>query len=171
MANVIVRPGEFDFTFPATVPVEAPAGVVREWQVSEPFVAPPGAVLALPDEAAGGRWHAARPAPDGLLAFDRVVAPPEGARRATTLARTRLTTESPRTVRIDFGFSDDVSVFLNGVLLYSGVNGYSYNFPRRDGLITPDQASLYLALRPGDNELIFAVIDTFGGWGLMARVR
>lgn len=61
-------------------------------------------------------------------------------------------------------------MFLNGALIYSGVNSYSYNFPRRDGLITTDQATLHLPLRARANELIVAVSDSFGGCGLIGRL-
>jgi hypothetical protein len=73
-------------------------------------------------------------------------------------------------VPFQFGFSDDASVFLNGRLLYSGVNGYSSDAPRRDGVITPDQATVWLPLEAGRNELVVAVSDTFGGWGLIGRL-
>ena len=52
----------------------------------------------------------------------------------------------------------------------SARNGYSFNFPRRQGLITLDQASLYLQLNAGDNALVVAVTETFGGWGLIGRI-
>jgi hypothetical protein len=29
---------------------------------------------------------------------------------------------------------------------------------------------VYLPLRPGENELLFAVAEAFGGWGLEARL-
>jgi len=35
--------------------------------------------------------------------------------------------------------------------------------------MTPDDA-VYLPLRPGENELLFAVAEAFGGWGLEARL-
>jgi hypothetical protein len=35
--------------------------------------------------------------------------------------------------------------------------------------MTPDDA-VFLPLRPGENELLFAVAETFGGWGLEARL-
>jgi hypothetical protein len=169
VSNIVVKPNEVGYSFPAAKPVQAPAGSFEEWEVSAPFSAPEGAVLTLPVEVLRGTWQKATTEPDGLLPFDRVVKPPAGARRASVLARVRLNAPQPRRQRINLGFSDDVSVFLNGVLLYSGVNGYSYNYPRRDGLITIDQASLDLPLRAGENEVIFAVSDTFGGWAIMAQ--
>jgi hypothetical protein len=169
IANIVVRPDEFEHDFAAARAATVSPGLIREWEVSAPFVAPGGAVQTLPPDVLAGPWRPAATEPDGLLLFDRVIAPPEGARRATALARVTIPTTQARTLRLRLGFSDDVSVFLNGTLLYSGVNGYSYNFPRRDGLITIDQASLYLPLRQGLNSLVFAVSDTFGGWGLIAQ--
>jgi hypothetical protein len=31
--------------------------------------------------------------------------------------------------------------------------------------------AIYLDLAPGPNELVFAVAETFGGWGLAARIE
>ena len=55
------------------------------------------------------------------------------------------------------------------MLLFSDDDGYSFNFPRRQGLITIDQGTLYLPLTEGDNELVLVVTDVFGGWGVMGR--
>ncbi len=73
------------------------------------------------------------------------------------------------TRRFDLGYSDEVSVFLNGRLLFSADDSYSFDAPRRQGLITPDQASLYLPLQAGENELTLVVTDVFGGWGVIGR--
>jgi hypothetical protein len=37
------------------------------------------------------------------------------------------------------------------------------------GVMTVDNDALYLPLRRGENELIMAVSEAFGGWGLIAR--
>lgn len=34
-----------------------------------------------------------------------------------------------------------------------------------------DHDALFLELRPGENELVFALRDRSGGWGLVARVE
>jgi len=62
-----------------------------------------------------------------------------------------------------------VSIFLNGRLLVSDDDSYSFNLPRRQGLLSDDQLSIYLPLEEGENELIVAVTDRFGGWGLAGR--
>ena len=71
--------------------------------------------------------------------------------------------------RLKLGFSDEASVFLNGQILYSGDQHYSFNFPRQEGLIHLDQASIYLPLVEGENEVRIVISEVFGGWGVMAQ--
>jgi hypothetical protein len=71
--------------------------------------------------------------------------------------------------RLDLGFSDVATVFLNGRPLVRADAHYSYDNPRQEGLIHFGQATLFLPLAKGDNELAVLVADAFGGWGLMGR--
>ncbi len=61
-------------------------------------------------------------------------------------------------------------MFLNGRLLFYRNDGYSFDEPRREGLIGLDQATVYLPLRQGASELTLAISDMFGGWGVMGRL-
>ncbi|HYC33917.1 MAG TPA: hypothetical protein VEB59_16620, partial [Gemmatimonadales bacterium] len=63
-----------------------------------------------------------------------------------------------------------VTVFLGRRPVFAGDAHYSFDRPRQEGLIGLTQATLWLPLARGDNELLFAVTDEFGGWGLMARL-
>jgi len=77
--------------------------------------------------------------------------------------------ETLGSVRVSFGYSDRVRVYLNGQLIYAGNNGYGSRDYRYLGTIGYfDQ--LRLPLRAGFNELWFAVSESFGGWGIMARI-
>ena len=83
-------------------------------------------------------------------------------------ARAAIRSEQAQTKRLDFGFSDRAAVFLNGRLLYRGDDGYrsrDYRFLGSIGYFD----SLYLPLEAGDNELVVAVSEDFGGWGVQAR--
>jgi hypothetical protein len=167
-ANVVVRPGVFDFVFPEATPEPAfPPGIVREWLVSEPFVAPDGPVTALPAERS---WQKLETEPSGLLVLLRYVDRPERGKRATVLAKQTLTSAKEERVPFHLGYSDEVTVFLNGAPLFSADDSYSFDRPRRDGLIGLDQGTVYLPLRAGENELVLAVTDVFGGWGLMGQL-
>lgn len=105
----------------------------------------------------------------GLVAFDRhVERAAEGI--SAVAAGLSIRAAEPGRIRLDLGFSDDASVFVNGELVYTGKYGFSHNFPRRQGLITLEQASLRLPVRAGENRLIVVVSETYGGWGVMGRI-
>ena len=87
----------------------------------------------------------------------------------TVLARTTLRSPSERTAELAFGFSDRVAVYLNGRLLYQGDDAYQsrdYRFLGSIGWFD----RLYLPLAEGENDLILAVSEDFGGWGLQAKL-
>jgi len=102
-ANVVVRPDAADFVFPEMGAEPAPpAGIVKEWLVSEPFVTPEGPIIYLPP--AGG-WKKIETEPSGLLVLLRHIARPERGKRATVLAKLTLTAENEERVPFHFGYS------------------------------------------------------------------
>lgn len=167
-ANVEIRQGVSDFVFPdmGAEPV-APSGTVRKWLVSEPYVAAEGPVRELP---ATSGWKELETEPSGLLVLLRHIGRPERGKRATVLAKETLESSKEERVPLHLGYSDEVTVFLNGAPLFTADDSYSFDRPRREGLIGFDQATVYLPLRAGKNELVLAVTDVFGGWGLMGQL-
>jgi len=167
-ANVVVRPSEIDFDLSGVKAGETRAeGVVVEWLVSDPQVAPDGPVRELP--AASG-WRKVKADPSGLVVIGEQFARPDRRKRATALAKLTLTTAAETRVPFDLGYSDEVTVFLNGAPLFAADDSYRFDLPRREGLIGLDQATVYLPLRAGENELVLAVTEVFGGWGVMGRL-
>ena len=176
-SNVVVQPGHVPFDFAAALAADgAPAtavtdaGVIREWSVSKAFVPvdAPG-TPALPPASALGTFQTLTAEPGGLLPLDRHVRRAEGQRAAAAVARVTVRAAAAGTYTFDLGFSDVATVFLNGAPVFKGDGRYSFDRPRREGLIGFDNARLYLPLRAGDNELAIVITDTFGGWGLMGR--
>jgi hypothetical protein len=173
-ADVRIRPGETPYAFAPAPPPAPVAGLIETWTVGPAFVATDLTPTALAPAwlVPGARVRAES---GGLVELNRDIAMPEGlataagSRDVGTVARVRLTTRTARRVRLDLGFSDAATVFLNGQALFHGDESYSY-LGRRDGLIGFDQASVYLPLRAGANELAVLVTDHFGGWGLMGRL-
>ena len=169
-ANLVVRPGVVEYEFPEAEAAEPAAGRIASWQVSPAFAPPEGLMTELPDELLGGDgWRTVTANADGLVELERWVTRPEGVRRAAVLARLAVTAPEATTRRLYLGFSDEVSVFLNGRLLLADDESYSFNLPRRQGLLTSEQLSVFLPLEAGENELVLAVADRFGGWGLSGR--
>src|SRR6185436_17007696 len=107
--------------------------------------------------------------PNGVLVVGRHVK--RRAAQAVTVARlvVRAATAGPQ--RLYLGFSDYVTVYVNGRPIAGGDAHYSYDAPRQEGLITLSQSTIWLPLVAGDNEILFAVADGFGGWGLMGRLE
>ena len=166
-ANLRVTPGKTEGLIRAA-PASAPPGTVGAWEVSPALDPAEAASVPAPPRVPAEAWTRVDADPTGLVNLDRFVQSSSAGKRVAT----RLTLRSPdaRTVAFDLGFSDDAVVFVNGRPLFSGTQRYSYNSPRRDGLIGLD-TRLYLPLRAGDNELLVVVTDYFGGWGVMGRLE
>ena len=86
-------------------------------------------------------------------------------------ARTTINATRAETRRLLLGYSDDVSVFLNGTLLYRGRSAQAFRDPAFLGIVNPENDVLYLPLRQGENELMLAVSELGGGWGYIARLE
>lgn len=172
-ANVVVRPQvAFDFASAVAALPKAPAadGIVRAWSVSNAFVPKDSpAVPAMPAPDVLGDFQTLEAEPDGLLQLHRHVRMPEKSNVGAAVARIRVRAAQAGTYTFDLGFSDIAAVFLNGQPIFRGDGSYSFDRPRREGLIGFDNARLYLPLTAGDNELAVLVSDSFGGWGIMGR--
>ena len=146
----------------------APAGVITDWHVSDPF---PEALLgqapALTDALLAGRsWTHLTADASGLVDLARAHGLRDG--RDTVLARATLHAEEAAVRRLELGFSDRAIVYLNGRALYRGDDTYrsrDYRFLGSIGWYD----TLYVPLEPGDNDLVVAVSEDFGGWGVPAR--
>jgi hypothetical protein len=171
-ADIVVRPGEVEYEFPAVEAVAPLPGRIASWGVSPAFAPAEGLLTELPEEArVRGEWQTVPANADGVVELERHVTRPEGVRRAAVLAAVRISAGEATTRRLYLGFSDEVSVFLNGRLLVADDESYSFNQPRRQGLLSGDQLSVFLPLERGANELVLAVADRFGGWGLAGRLE
>jgi hypothetical protein len=135
-------------------------GTITGWWVSAPVRE--GSAL----RAATGWQHLACE-PGGLANLARLHPVKRG--RDTVFARATIQGEAARTRSLQLGFSDRAVVYLNGQRLFSGNDTYRSRDYRFLGSIGY-WYTLQLPLRHGENELVVAVSESFGGWGLMARL-
>jgi dienelactone hydrolase len=189
-SNIVVQPDTVNFNFapalarqaalpapalpagiqPTTAPPTAKSLTIREWSVSKAFAAGTLAdVPVIPSRDTLGAFQPLATEPDGLLELHRHVQLPPSGRYAAALARTGVRAERAGTYALDLGFSDVATVFVNGAPVFTRDDSYSFDQPRREGLIGYDQARIYVPLRAGANEISILVSDRFGGWGLMGR--
>jgi len=85
-------------------------------------------------------------------------------------ARTTIQSDRDQVKKLDIGYSDDVSVFLNGKILYRGRSAQGFRDPGFLGIVNLENDSVYLPLKKGDNELLLALSELGGGWGFICRL-
>lgn len=142
-------------------PREEPVdGAVPAWAVSNAF-----AEGSAP-EPATCTWTRLESEPSGLANLAHVHAIRDG--RNTVYARAVVRSDRAQVKELAFGFSDRAAVSLNGRLLYRG----DYTYRSRDYRFLGSIGywdTLALDLEEGDNDLLVAVSEDFGGWGVQAR--
>ena len=165
-----------------------PEGTLARWSLSPAMDA-----LArdlerplAPAETAAMAWQAVEAEAPGFVLINRYRASPhprvsfatDFAKRLepqpgmqVVYARTEIVSEREQIRRLDLGYSDDVSVFLNGRILYRGRSAQNFRDPAFLGIVSPENDSVYLPLRQGRNELVLAVSELGGGWGFIGRLR
>lgn len=85
-------------------------------------------------------------------------------------ARTTIVSDRDQVRKLSIGYSDDVSVFLNGKILYRGRSAQGFRDPGFLGIVNPENDAVYLPLRKGRNELMLALSEVGGGWGFICRL-
>jgi len=154
----------------AKPPEKAPAGTVMSWQVSNTF-----------DEKSLEKKYQLTRADKEKLSWSKLTSEDHGIANLarlqglarglnTVFARLIIQSESEQIKKIRFGFSDNLKVYFNDRLLYGGSDIYRSRDHRFLGTIGLFD-ELYLPLKKGDNELLLAVTENFGGWGIKALVE
>jgi len=143
-------------------------GTIAAWQVSD---AVPEALVAghsdLPASILRARsWTTLHVEPGGLANLGRV----QGiiGDRNTVLARAIVDAPEATVRPLELGFSDRATVFLNGRPIFHGDETYrnrDYRFLGSIGWFD----TVYVPLVAGRNELVVAVSEDLGGWGVQAR--
>lgn len=167
-ANVSVTPiADYRDPNPAPPPAPLPPGVVTAWQVSPAMPEADAAARAARGDWSGIQWRRIATESNGIDNLSLAGADSEG--RHTYIARFALRSAAARTAAMEFGFSDRVQVYLNGRLLYAGHDEQGSRDYRFLGIVG-FWDSLFLPLRPGENEVAFVVTDeTNGGTAAAAR--
>ena len=144
-------------------------GTITHWELSPVFAASAIDMERTPEQQKLGAfaWTAVESEASGLVNIARFRARVD--RQADCVwARAKIRAEDDGLRELQFGYSDAVSIFCNGRLLYSGASVYRQRDPSFLGIAGYFDA-VYLPLEEGDNELLFCVAESMGGWGFMAR--
>jgi hypothetical protein len=100
--------------------------------------------------------------------FSRRLEPQPGMK--VVYARATINSDRDQVKKLFIGYSDDVSVFLNGQILWRGRSAQGFRDPGFLGIVNPENDAIYLPLKKGSNELVLAVSELGGGWGFICRL-
>ncbi len=151
--------------------VEAPPQtLIRRWSVSEPIAETTlTASVNLPEGLLDAQdWSELAVETNGIANLARAAEITPGER--TLLTRLTLTADQASERLLRFGYSDRARIYLNGELLFAGDAGWrtrDYRFLGTVGLFD----AVGLQLEAGENTLVIAVSETFGGWAVMAELE
>jgi hypothetical protein len=186
-----------DFKFTTAKPSEnrparqmppPPAGILTKWELSDAFGTAEKTLEALPteNEMQAMRWEAVTTEPPGMVVIDRYrrsanVLPPFANDPALRLkqprgpkavyARTTIVSDRDQVKKLSFGYSDEVTIFLNGRILFTGKSAFRFRDPGFLGIMDVENDAVYLPLKKGANDLVLAVSEYFGGWGFICRLQ
>jgi hypothetical protein len=185
LANFVVRTTP-DAPWERHLPPMRPNTIVK-WSISPVFDA-----LArdlekplAPAESRSIHWQDVEAEPPGLVALYRYFEAPHlrvtfqsdfstrlKPQPGTKLvyAKTNIDSDRDQVKKLLLGYSDDVSVFLNGQILYRGRSAQAFRDPRFLGIVNPENDGVYLPLKKGKNELMLALSELGGGWGFTCQL-
>lgn len=164
-----------------------PPGTLTKWSLSPSFDALQRNVerALAPSESNALRWQEVEAEPPGLVVlyryreaphprvsfqsdFSKRLEPQPGMK--VVYARTTIDSDRDLVRKLYIGYSDEVSVFLNGKILYRGRSAQAFRDPGFLGIVNPENDAVYLPLKKGNNELMLAVSELGGGWGFICRL-
>ncbi|MEQ8712494.1 MAG: hypothetical protein RIC80_05735 [Cyclobacteriaceae bacterium] len=165
LANIKIDPGNVelvDFEPQVREPID---GVIPSWEISEKFDERRLADLESINELIDGiAWKGALNIEEGTAAnISRLVTLRNETPGNTVFAKITIESNEDQVRLFRFGYSDRVVALLNGQPIYAGNNGYRSRDYRYLGTIGLFDA-IYLHLKKGQNTLLFAVSESFGGW-------
>ena len=164
-----------------------PEGTLIDWELSPAFDGAEAPLGWIPDldaldlEPVSAEPWPLRPAgAPGIVWVNRYRRSPDIGTSTATLeggvpgtrvvfARTTIRAEESQVRRLHFGYTDNLEIFLNGQPLFVGMNPLGMRTLR--GVMEMQGEAVYLPLQAGDNELVFAVTEFFGGWGYWGRLE
>lgn len=145
----------------------APDGLIPAWDVSTKTVGYDDLGTKLDIDQSALEWTTVSVEKNHIANISRVVR--RTSDKNTAIVRLNISSDSPAIKQLNFGFSDYVKVYVNGLLVYEGRDGFTSRDYRYLGTVGLWD-SLYLNLNKGDNEIIFAIRENFGGWGIIGTM-
>lgn len=159
-----------------------PPNIVAHWELSQRFKAEEKDSETYP--AGALQWQPVAVEDPGMVVIDRYrqtdgVVPFQYADRAKhkevlpgkklVFARAVVYSDRDQLKKMNLGYSDEVTVFVNRQPVFTGRSSFLFRDPGFLGNMDVENDAVFMPLKRGRNELMLAVSDYFGGWGLICR--
>jgi sugar lactone lactonase YvrE len=158
-----------DLTFGQPPTPETHRGTITDWEISRTFPAERADRQTYPGfyTIFFANWQKVNSEATGLVDIARYAAR-SGPEPDLVLARTVVNAANAQSIRLSFGYSDEIDLFLNGRKVFAGNSSYRSRDPSFLGVVGLYD-TINLRLERGLNEILLMVTESFGGWGFMAR--
>ena len=171
-SNIVIRPlaaGEGIVGVAKPVPA-LPEGVIKQWSISSPIAEDRVQDMLGLDRSVleGLSWNILATETNGIANLAKRSNPRSDGN--TVFVRLNLRSDRDQMKEMTFGYSDRARVYLNGKRLFRGNAGWRVRDYRFLGTVGFFDA-VGLDLKAGDNELLIAVSETFGGWAWAAALK
>ena len=151
-----------DFNPIDRTPIE---GLVSEWEISDMFekklLADPSKIATVISKRTWGRKIQVEEGTAANISRQQFLR--NGKPGETVFAKITINSDRDQIKLFQFGYSDQVIAILNGQAIYQGTNIWrsrDYRYLGTVGLFD----GIYLNLKKGENTLLMAVSENFGGW-------
>lgn len=158
-----------DFTAIEKDPLQ---GIVREWQISDKFketdLNDPAQLKTVINDRIWGKRISVEE--NTAVNISKEILLNDGSPGNTVFAKITIQSNEDQIKFFEFGYSDRVVAILNGQAIYRGTNKFrsrDYRYLGTIGLFD----GVYLDLEKGENTLLLAVSEDFGGWLVTGRFK
>jgi hypothetical protein len=183
-ANMVVTPNAIE-GIPSSAgydPTSNDSRYLRNWWITEPVDFPfgkdlmkqisvsPGVAIdpTLLDSTAV--WKPIKAEHRAMVNLTKKYGSTESGERKLAWLKTTISSDKVQQKKLNFGFSDEVWVFINGQPLYVDKNYYgSPGMKEPRGRCTIENTTVTIPLQEGENEILIGLTNYFYGWGIIAR--
>lgn len=171
---------------PARPPAPGLPGILTKWELSDAFdvAVKDSETVPSASEMKAMKWQTVGVEPPGMVVIDRYRRSPSIVRffaepservgkregRKVVFARATIYSDRDQIKRMSLGYSDEITVALNGKPVFTGRSAFRYRDPGFLGIMDVEDDAVYLDLKKGRNEIVLALADYFGGWGFICRI-
>ena len=120
-------------------------GVVTNWQISQRYSAENHDGASIPADI---QYQTATVEDQGFINVSRYL--PRGADKALVFGKTTLHADEDQRIKLWFGYSDEVTILLNGRAVFEGNSRFNFRAPFALGLLDDDHDAIYLDLKAGE---------------------